>query len=684
MAALTLLFSAGCSSEPPAGGSPSAMPPGSASALPAPAVPRRAAPVREGGALVRGAANDALYLAHEDLDVVRTIPLPLTAATKALEVKMPGPPAAVVALHDRVLVTVRTDPGLLMIMQPDAAAGLTEVARVELPGDAWGLAITPDEKLALVTSAWTHQVSAVDIAEAKKLWTVDVAREPRAVILRPDGKSAYVTHLTRATLTRIDDVTGTPKTKDVSFGAAPIRTLPHMQEAATLAYAAVMSPDGERMFLPRRALGAFGKEAWNGQPTVDVMLLASEEHLAVRPKKVLNMWTGDFQRNFIGAGFMEPKDNTTTGPGPIQGTPSFTQPRAVVYRKRSRTLLVASEGTDALVELDALAIDPSIKPLATYATGAYDGEKITSRCGAPTGVALSEDESTAYVFCRSTHHLTAIPLRNHGMSPDPKDERVTIALAADPLSPEAAKGRMLFFNAHDEVMSDGFACAGCHPEGRDDGHVWHHDDETWGGFLHAYAFELRTEGPKRGAPRQTPMLAGRVSAAGPYGWKGDSETLRLRVVLGFAIHRWLGGSAGAQPGIDRSKALTVFLREGLRPPARRERELTPLEVRGKGIFMAANTGCVDCHRPSTEFTHRKTQTLGKWGYDKKYFDPERDENWAFKTPSLLYVGGTPPYYHDGTSPTLEHLVQTNGTRMGHTRDLSSDDKKALVAYLETL
>ena len=668
--ALALAVLTGCEAEIwEAAPSPSSSASAIVGAL-APDAPRRA-PVREGGALVRAANEDALYLAHEDLDAVQRIPLPLTDGTEAVEIPMPGPPASVLDLHDRVLVTVRTDPGLLLMMQPDEEEGLVEVARTELPGDAWGLAVTPDETTALVTSAWTHRVSAVDIASAKKLWSVDVAREPRGVVVRPDGKSAYVTHLTRAWLTRIDDIDGDATATDVEFGAAPIRTLPHRMERASLGYAAVLSPDGDRLFVPRRALTAFGKEAWNGQPTVDVMLLDGENHLAQRPKKVLNMWTGDFQRSFFGVGFILPKDMSTTGPGPIQSDPPFVQPRAVVYRQRTHTLLVASEGTNQLAELDALAVDPSIKALYRYRA-----------CGAPTGIALSEDESTAHVFCRSTHQVIAIPLLGYGTAESTRD-KVTVTIAQDPLSAEAAAGRQLFFDAADEVMSDGFACAGCHPEGRDDGHVWHHEDHDYG-YLHAYEFEGSFDvGPQRGAPRQTPMLAGRVNAHGPYGWKGESESLRLRVVLGFAIHRWLGGGAGGAEGIDRSHKLVAFLREGLRPPARRARPLTDDEARGKVVFESPNTGCVDCHRPSTEFTDRRQRSLGQRTYNKKRFVPWGDST-QFKTPSLRYVGGTAPYYHDGSSPTLEHLIQTNGRRMGHTAQLTDDDKKALVAYLRTL
>ena len=64
------------------------------------------------------------------------------------------------------------------------------------------------------------------------------------------------------------------------------------------------------------------------------------------------------------------------------------------------------------------------------------------------------------------------------------------------------------------------------------------------------------------------------------------------------------------------------------------------------------------------------------------FEEEQDDK--FKTPSLLYVGGTAPYFHDGRTPTLAALIAQNGDRMGRTTQLSEDQRAALVAYLETL
>jgi cytochrome c peroxidase len=59
---------------------------------------------------------------------------------------------------------------------------------------------------------------------------------------------------------------------------------------------------------------------------------------------------------------------------------------------------------------------------------------------------------------------------------------------------------------------------------------------------------------------------------------------------------------------------------------------------------------------------------------------------AYNTPSLIGVGATGPYFHDGSAKTLREVVTVGnpGDRMGRTSQLSSDQVDALVAYLETL
>jgi cytochrome c peroxidase/DNA-binding beta-propeller fold protein YncE len=713
----TLLFvlvaatTAACSSPSPSGDAAPPAPAPSASAATPPAT-RVPAPVREGGALARTVRGDALIVADEDHHAVRTVGLPLSATSEVKTVNLPGAPAQVLALDDRVLVTVRASsalaektedggapkvpdapkpPGLLLVMKPDASAGLVEIARVPLPADAWGIAITPDEKTALVSSAWTHKVSSIDLASAKVSWTVDVAREPRGIVVRPDGAAAYVTHLVGADLTRIDDLRGAPRVSKVALPPSPARSFPGQKIGASLGYSAVLSPDGERLFVGRHALGVLGWAGWFGAATVDVLTTKDDKPLLTASKGgpvfIIDDLAGTHQFFWFGPGT------------PFQSPSLLVQPRALAYRKSTRTVLVASEGLDALVELDAEALDPSLAVVQVFPLGnKYDPFlKIAAECGAPSGISLSADERTAWVVCRSTGDVVSVALDafiepkresdrfwSHRVSPA---RTALVHLADDALPDMAAKGRRLFYNATNMTMSRGLACAGCHPEGRDDGHVWHEakfntKDGTQLNFI-AHQANVPAEESVRGAPRRTPMLAGMVAAAGPYGWHGESPDLPSRLNAGFGLHRW-GGMPPHDPQnlSARSGRLAAFLRKGLVPPPVLGRELDATEQRGRALFGSPEVGCAACHVPETGYTNRAAYPLAKLPL-RAGFDEE--DKTAFKTPSLRWVGGRAPYFHDGRAPSLEWIINNNtGDRMGTTNHLSGVDRAALVAFLKTL
>ncbi|AGP37337.1 hypothetical protein SCE1572_24330 [Sorangium cellulosum So0157-2] len=698
LAALLALAASACSRGPAPGADAGAAPAGSAGAPigsagapvdpPAPpgAAPVRA-PVREGGALARAAREDALYVADEDHGVVRVVPLPLDPARPGAGVPAPGRPAQVLALggrEARVLATVR-DPGLLLIFRPDASAGLVEVGRVPLPADAWGIAVTPDEKTAFVTSAWTHKVSAVDLEAGRARWTVDVAREPRGVAVLPDGSAAYVSHLVGADLTRIDDLGGAPRVRRVALPASPLRAPSGERLAASLGYALALSEDGRRLFAARHALGAMGHAAWFGAATVDVLLTGRDEPLAPPHHGNLPVLRSAFAEQVI------TPESVITLPG-ASVTP-VTQPRAAVYRKRARTLLVAGEGDDLVLEVDATAVDPTLAIVKSYPVGGrYDPHiRVAGACGAPTGLALSADEATAWVFCRSTGDVAALRLHDPAAGAvagaAAEGPAALVHLADDPLGPEVAKGRRLFYNALDGTVSGNLGCAGCHPDGRDDGYVWREATFSTADGEHAN-FVGRPENipevaKRKGFPRRTPMLAGNVGAAGPYGWHGESEDLVGRLQTGMGLHRWGGLPIDhTQAGLAaRATYLAMFLRRGLVTPPRGEGAPDERAKRGREIFHSDEAKCSRCHVPASDYTDRTAYPMPKRpplpGYDE---DPRPE----YKTPSLRFVGGRPPYLHDGRAGTLAELIEQNADWMGKTSHLSPEDRAALVAFLETL
>ena len=571
--------------------------------------------------------------------------------------------------------------GLLLALAPSASGELTEVGRTVLATDAWGLAITPDERRAVVTSAWSGVVSLIDLATMKLLASTNTRREPRGIALTADGKTAYVSHLVGGELTRLELGADSIRATSLPLAVAPARAAVGTTLDAALGYDLVLSPDEQSLYVPRHALGAGGVATWWGAPSVDILDVASGGSVA--PARAPRSPTATLKAEYIRPAFPW-EAQAGVAPSPSN---ELVQPRAVVYRKTHDSLLIASEGWDTLTEVDALAADPAMAVIRVHSLGAgYDPfGTFPEHGGAPTGIALSRDERWAYVYCRSTFDVIRVDL-NQG-------EQRRAHLANDGLPADAAYGRRLFANARSAALSGGLACAACHPEGRDDGYVWRESDQ--GVFLgrrenakHMLPTSSGFEVPRAGPPailhpRQTPMLAGRTRANGPYGWHGNNKDIVERLFAGFGLHRgeWQGSDSDRGTDLAKIDYLADFLRSGLLPPPTLSRPLNAQEEQGKALFEDVRVGCAMCHVPATEFTDRVVTPL-RVLEARPGFDAEADA--AFKTPSLWFVGGTPPYLHDGSAATLEELVRTNADRMGKTSQLNEAERVALVAYLRVL
>lgn len=704
--ALLVIAGIGCAEatpvDTPSASSPFASALVSANSAPvASASPERAlggGSAREGSVIARSPENDAIYVADEDHQMVRALALPAEVKSQRAEFQTPGAPAQVLVLGDRLLVTVRQvgqGEGALLVLKRKGLK-LEETARIELPVDTWGVTITPDDKIALVTSAWAHKLSAVDLATNKVIWSIDTEREPRGVAVlpmrEPGSYRAYVSHLVGSDVTRVDFAgTAAPEPKRVELPAAPLLSPANKKLPASLGYSVVASPKGDRVYFPRVALGALGPDSWFGDGVVDVLLTENDTPSA--PPRNASP-TARFTE-LVAEEMGKPNGRWLDGANPaISSMVAVSQPRAVIYRRKTDTLLIASEGNDTLLELDALAMSPVLVAAHGYGL-AKKRDPVTGvpqNGAAPAGVVLSEDENEAYVFCRATYDLIIVRLR-----PDDGSYRIAPPLAVSLGAPEDKLriGRALFYKADDIVISGGMACAGCHPEGRDDGFTWHeatitHENRTFTNFLASTDLsalkarwgDFTIEGTGGvGYARQTPMIAGRVKALGPYGWHGESKTLEERIKAGFGLHRWSTGWENNVMARLYATHLAAFLREGLVPPPRAERPLTDEEQRGKALFESPATQCATCHVKETGYTDRGVVPLKGFKAPAGFSE---DPITAYKTPSLLYVGGSGPYMHDGRFSTLESLFEFNQDRMGKTSQLSADERKALIAFLRTL
>ncbi len=711
---------------PIASAAPSSAPATSASAAPdatSALVDRDADHV--GGVIARVSGGDGVLIADEDHALVRYVadtspllhpdPKALPDAGKAPAkpgavvaqetLSLGGAPANLVAIRDGALVTVR-DPGKLVRVRRGADGKLSVAHELAVAADAWGIALNDAGTRALVTSAWTSTVTVVEIGDAglKKCAEVSVGREPRGVVFASDTV-AYVNHLVGDEITRISLRPGCgadsiAEAKRVVVPPSPVRSPAGKVLPASLGYALALSPDGKRLFVPRHALGARSHASWFGAATVDVLLLPAEVPAAPAYAPGLPGLSSTKLDNY---GEKVEYDNQ-----PVEAWSAFVQPRDIRYRRATGTVIVVSEGADRLVELDAMAMDPAYAiaglyelsdsvrrshskgpPLRSghwpsgprrdaYTDPSDANASDDASCAAPQGVVLSAREDAAFVFCRASTTLARVELGKSLDSGADNTKGLRFAsLGADAGGKESLNlGRRLFYSS---TMAEGMGCAGCHPEGRDDGHVWRETERPDKATRFLGGPDIR--GPAAepsGAPRRTPMLVGRVLPVGPYGWRAESETLEARILAGTQLH---AGDHPHEVPIHYVNAVAVFLRKGLVAPPAHAEGLTPEEQKGKALFADGKTRCAGCHEPGRYFSNYLAVKLASLP-TLPGFAPE--EGAEYKTPSLLHVGHHGSLFHDGSASTLEELIEKNGTRMGDTAHLTADERKALVAYLKTL
>jgi len=305
-------------------------------------------------------------------------------------------------------------------------------------------------------------------------------------------------------------------------------------------------------------------------------------------------------------------------------------PRAAAVRAKTSSLLVACLGIDALLELDALAVDPF----------RAERRRVAVAPG-PEGVAVDEASGRAVVFSQMGGALSVIALDEVTKAPSV----IALDYHPDPGLAQVAKGRQLFYRTDDvRIAIDGLACSSCHMDGRDDSITW----------------------ATPSGPRQTPMLAGRMPGTAPYGWEGARASLHDYISNTVTN---LGGK-GLTP--EELSDLSGFLLTLKGPPATRRGGATRAELvsRGHDLFVSSEQGCSGCHS-------------GEASTDTMVHDLEGRKD-PVDTPSLRFVRGTAPYFHDGRYATLDALLADLTSPMGHSASLPEWDRVALAEYLRSM
>jgi hypothetical protein len=224
--------------------------------------------------------------------------------------------------------------------------------------------------------------------------------------------------------------------------------------------------------------------------------------------------------------------------------------------------------------------------------------------------------------------------------PSPNDQTASTSTTI------ALGGASMYDSGHEIFHRDagaGIACASCHAEGIDDGHVWHFADQ---------------------GARRTQSLDVGLEGTAPFHWVGDMDNVAKLMEQVF-----VGRMGGVHQSDARRTALEQWLYSIKAPtPLRAANDAAVL--RGHTLFTGA-AGCSDCHT-GAKFTNNQTVDVGK--------------GLLLQVPSLVGIGYRGPFMHDGCAATLRDRFNPNcgGALHGKTAGLSGEQIDDLVAYLESI
>jgi hypothetical protein len=605
-------------------------------------------------ALARLGDKTLAYVADEDDQSVHVVDV--DAGKDIATTPLPGKPAQLMFMPDGRLVVAIRDRAQLVVLEPTADANKAADARCSIETDAepYGLALSPDDSALVVTSAWGRSLASYDAKSPAmaRQWEVALPREPRSVVISDDGSHAFVaqavggqisvvdlkvhqviptaTHLTEESLKQAD------KSGAFSDRSSTIGGDGKGSSCQSFALAKIGAPGG-RILVPQAIVdpgdpnenpGGYGNPRQDQTEMGDVAVLdEANGELFLASLQPLPSQLARAMRNSAAHDHQE-----------------CILPRSAAYDAKRQALLVGCYGIDDVVAYDALAASPSRAVRRRWDVSA-----------GPSGIAVDEDKDRAIVWAQFERTVNVLPLGGSDLVDDKGADNAQgvghIALnpPTHPINVSMALGRVLFHMVGDERIShDGRACASCHPDGRDDSLVW----STPNG------------------PRRSITLAGRINDTAPFSWSGTETTLHQHV--GITFNRLKGSGDLRTMELD---ALVEYVQTLAPPPASMKPELKDKIARGSEIFHSQAAACSTCHSGPLATDNERHDVQSKTNSDK---------NGSFNTPSLRFVGGGGPYFHDGRYKTLHQLLTDADRKMGHTAQLTPEDLEALEAYLRSL
>lgn len=581
--------------------------------------------------------------------------------------------------------------GLVWVVNPDAGSvsALDPVRMVSdvtifTGGEPWSLAFTPDGSKLLVVDRAGGRLVVLDMEQLSVQTSLQVGPEPGQVVVSPKGDLAYVS-VTAANKLIVIDMQKLTLLRQIALPPRP--------------YAVAVNGDGNRVYVTHllaQASPSYTTGADDGADglvsvlsahgeVIEVVILPPDRHGFANQLTSISIHDERAWVPIVRAAPDKPNGLSTTVFAAISsldlrsnredetarlmlndettfGSP-VNNPVAAVPSSDGRRLYVVLAGSDLIEVVDVA--DPSRPLLVGFLPAGRN----------PRGIAISPDGRYGFVMSYLARAITILDLQN-------MQHLAEVPVVGESLDPAVLRGKILFNTVTDPRMakSSWISCATCHADGGSDGVTW-----------------MLADGP-----RQTPALWNAADTL-PWHWSAaldephDVEDSIHILQFGLGLAPGEDPPLLGRPNAGRSTdldALAAFLGHGLRAP-----QGLPLlgDVdRGRAVF--AMSGCASCHGGPTWTTSRLTDEPGTLDPDGNgMIDAVLHDvgtstpadvrgSGGFDIPSLLGIGMTAPYMHDGSLATLGAVIDSGHPTPGQprARSLTPTDREALIAFLLTI
>lgn len=589
-----------------------------------------------------------------------------------------GPVSAALAGSSNSLLDISPDGKQLLVVNADNGSltlvDLIQKKKVrEIPiGDKpEGVTWIGNTSLAAVTVYRENKVVFVDVAQGKVVESLKVAAEPYGIVANKDGSRVYVTHEYPGIVSEIDP-----------HGLKVLREMP----AGTMVRGIAITPDETRLYVTEfytARLHAIdlktGKlvDHWKGQG-VDNLARNVVVH-PTRPKAYVSHIRSQVTVN-NGAGSIFPHVTvydlkpgtegarfTSLAMDTYNGVIVVTNPWESAISPDGKRLYTVYAGTDDMNV--STVVDDDYKEME---------QKKLVRVGTnPRAVRVTPDNQTIIVANTLDFDVSLMDAQTLRTT-----DRITVC--APPKTPEWVLGKKVFSSAKPPLSRRMWvACASCHPDGAQDGRVWHQPEGL----------------------RKTPAFFG-LAHTHPLHWSADRDevqdfeyTIESRLMQGIGFLRGkiepkVGfhpvelseKTSGRSRELDAMAIYSNSFEPTLSPHIPAPGKLSDQAERGKAIFHDKTVGCATCHGGPyyTDSNLNRPFQLHDVGTGQD--DPGEKIGPAYDTPTLVGVYRTAPYLHHGKARTLLEVLTTYNKedKHGKTSHLSPEKLEDLVAFLQSL